>query len=768
MDSPTEAPSRIGRYPVVRALSSGGMGTIYEARDPDLDRRIAIKVPPGRLVGDEEYLRRFEREARTLAALNHPHIVTIHSVEEEEGVPFLTMELVEGETLEEAMPGDGFPLDRFFAIASAVGEALAVAHGRGVVHRDLKSKNVMVTREGRVKLLDFGLAKIAATPDREAPSDETLTLLTRQHQVMGTVPYMSPEQVLGEPVDPRTDLWALGVLFYEMLTGERPFRGLSGTAIVQAILNREPRPVQELRDGIPERLERLVDRCLAKDPDARYPSAEVLLEDLRACRRLDATAGEDEDRGPCLAVLPFETLGADETSIFADGVHGDLLTRMSNVSGLEVISRTSLRSYRDTEKTLQEISRELNASWVLEGEVQQVAEQVQVNVRLVEASSDRQVWAQRFRRELTAEKLFEVQGEITESVADALQVRLTPEEKRRVQRAPTENLDAYHLYVEGRASVDQRTEAALRHGLECFQRAIAEDPEYALAWTGLADTLSLFRFYAYESPEGVPAPIEAARRAVELDSSLGEARASLGILLAIRHQGPAALGELERAVRLTPSYAEAHAWLAWTRLCLGRAGEGLIAARRAVELDPLAPAYRVYLAELLLANGEEGEAHREARRAREINPDYGLAHFMEGLVLYHRGRFEDASSSMGRALSLVPSTGTPSHAEIRAVLAAAHAARDEEDRAREVGELIDGDQEPFSAGLVHAALGEEDAAFASFERVEDWGSFSVDHLRYFCPGVLGPLKRDPRYEELLRTVNRFWGLNEDGSLPAIE
>ncbi|MEE8193846.1 MAG: tetratricopeptide repeat protein, partial [Gemmatimonadales bacterium] len=468
--------------------------------------------------------------------------------------------------------------------------------------------------------------------------------------------------------------------------------------------------------------------------------------------------GEPEVTDRSIAVLPFETLGQEETTTFTDGVHGDLLTRLSHISDLSVISRTSVMRYRTSEKLLPAIAAELGVAWVLHGEVQETGDQVQVNARLVNAGTDRQVWAESYRRKLTAGNLFEIQAEITRQIARALETRLSPEEERQVERTPTENLDAYRLYAQGRELLDQRTEDGMRRALDYFQRAIAQDSSYALAWVGLADGLSLLEFYNYPNPGIALGARQAARRALELDPTLGEAHASLGIVHSVRQEGPEAVLELQRAVELRPGYAEAHAWLGWMHVILGRQEEALEPMKRAAMLDPLAPAFRAYLAEAYLANGRSRDALREARRAREIQPDYPLAHFMEGLVLYQLGMMAEAKAVLRDVLPFVRPRGTPSLSEVRAVLAVTHAASGDSTAARELLARIEEANHPFSAGLVHAALGEDEAAFDAFARVSTWDSFSTEHFRYFFPDILGPLRDDPRYQELLREVDRSWGL----------
>jgi TolB-like protein/Flp pilus assembly protein TadD len=465
-------------------------------------------------------------------------------------------------------------------------------------------------------------------------------------------------------------------------------------------------------------------------------------------------------------VLPFSNLSESENaSPFAAGLHNDLLTTLSRVGALTVISRPSVLPYRGDEASIPTIARDLEVGTIVEGRVQRATDRVRLNLQLIDARDESLRWAETYDREITAQNLFDIQSELAERIASTLKVELTTAEKERVGERPTDDLEAYRLYAQGRSYLDQRTEDSIRQAFDCFQRAIEQDANYALAWAGLADTFSLFEFYGFAPPDDAHDPMKVAQRAVELDPELGEARASLGIHHAIRQEGPAALQELTRAVELTPSYAEAHIWLGWVRLCLGRPDQGLPSAQQAVELNPLAPAFRVYLAELYLANDARDDALRQAQRAREIQPEYGLTHFMEGLALYHQGRLVAAASTLQQAQALVPPHGTPTHAEVQAALAVTHAVSGDTRRARTLLDEIDEADAPFSAGLVHAALGDADAAFDAFDRVSHWGSFETEHIRYFFPDVLGPLRDDPRYDALIRRLNQAWGLAPDGGLP---
>lgn len=500
---------------------------------------------------------------------------------------------------------------------------------------------------------------------------------------------------------------------------------------------------------------------LAREFEAE-PSAETraVIEGVRERDEPGEAAASSPVRS--VAVLPFENLsGTPDAEPFAAGLHDDLLTELSRISALSVIARTSVLRYRGTNRSAPEIARELGVGTIIEGGVRTAGGRLRLNVQVIDAGSGAHRWAERYDRELSARSIFDLQGELSREIAQALQAELAAGERKRTAGERTEDLEAYRLCVQGRALLDQRTPRAMYRSVDYFQRAIERDAGYALAWSGLADALSLLEFYDYAPPSSAPGPMHAALRAVELGPDLGQAHASLGIIRSIRQQGSSALSELEKAIELAPSHAEAHAWLGWVHLLRGCPGEALAAERRAVELDPLAPAFRAYLAETHLANGELREALREAVRAREIQPEYGLAHFMEGLALFHLRRLAEAEAAMEMALELVPPWGTPCHAEVHALLAVIRVAAGDHAAARARLARIDGAAHPFSRGLVLAALGDVDGAFSSFERVQYWDSFSAEHFRYFFPRVLGPLRADPRYHRVRRDIDHRWGRDPD-------
>lgn len=480
----------------------------------------------------------------------------------------------------------------------------------------------------------------------------------------------------------------------------------------------------------------------------------------------EAVPDDEAELDPLVvAVLPFENLSGEATAEpFAVGLHDDLLTELSRASALTVISRTSVRCYQDSDKGVRQIGRELGAGTVVEGSVQQVGRRVRLNVQLIDSRIDVHRWAERYDRELSAETIFDLQSELAAQIMGALRAELTSEEAGRIQSRPTEDLDAYRFYVRGRTQLELWSEDTLHRAVQYFQQAIDQDRDYAPAWAGLADAVSLLRWYEYRVPDDAPSPEVSARRALELDPELAEAHASYAIVHCSRDRqdAPRALEALTRAVELRPSYASAQIWMAWLRLVTGEPHRALEPAERASELDPLAPAPRIFLAETYLANGRTEEALREVVRGRELQPQHAFSHYMESLVLHHLGRPERAARAVERALDLLsPGATVPTPDQARALLAVIRAGGGDDAGARELLDRIDARSDPCSVGLVHAALGDVQAALRAFEEVTDWGQLSIEHLRYFFPDALGPVRETDRYAELLRRADRSWKLDPD-------
>jgi TolB-like protein/Tfp pilus assembly protein PilF len=467
-----------------------------------------------------------------------------------------------------------------------------------------------------------------------------------------------------------------------------------------------------------------------------------------------------------VAVLPFETLGEEQASAFTDGVHSDILTRLSGVSDLTVTSRTSVMQYRRPAASMPVIAGELGVAWILRGEVQEAGGEVRVNARLVDARNDRQVWAEAYRRRLTAENLFAIQEEVTKQIVGELEARLTSVERRRLEARPTNVLNAYRRYAHARAQLARQTEAGMREAADGFRRAVERDSTYALAWAGLADALLYLQQYGHLPADSVvPEARRASRRALELDPTSAEAHVSSAMLHASAGDGPVVLRELERAVELRPSFAQAQSLLGWYYAVLGRPGDGLESARRAAELDPLAPQAWANVALGQLCLGRPDRALAPARRAQELEGDFAAAPFYEALALYHLGRHGEAAALL-RGLDLAWSPSAPD-----AALALTRVATGDSAGSRELlSGLQDrtGPEALFHRGLVHAALGQPERAIDAFGRIEGWGrspllSWPAITLRYLYPEVLGPLRDHPDYVRLLTEVDRGWGLRSDAS-----
>jgi len=741
----------LAHYRITAAIGAGGMGEVYRATDTKLGREVALKVLPAEMAASPERLERFQREARAIAALNHPQIVIIYSVEEAGGVHFLTMELVEGEPLARVIPEGGMPVDRILGIAVALADALAAAHEKGIVHRDLKPANVMVTRDGRVKILDFGLAKVAAATSPAQYSAELSTeARTSEGMVMGTVPYMSPEQAAGRDVDHRSDIFSLGVMLFELATGARPFQGASNVELLSAIL-KDPTPDLALvKPGLPPRLNRIIARCLEKAPADRYPTARAVLEELPSATGAalaQVSSGETAaaTRERSIAVLPFVNRGGNpEEDYFSDGLSEELINALGALRGLKVTARSSSIQFRGQELDVREIGRRLDVAAVLEGSVRMARDRLRITVELVNAEDGYQIWSQRYDGEM--KDVFDTQDEIVAKVVEALRIPLGvgATEPAREQRAP--DVEAYRLYLKGLHLRVNRLD--LRGALVYFQQAVERDPSFAAAHVGVAEVHAILCAYTTLPPRVGTA---VARQSLERAGALGGESAEqryVEALIALSYDWDSRTGTelLRRAVELNPSHSPARMWYALAYALQGRRAEAHEQLRIGQERDPLSSYVRGLSTMVHLQLGEGEEACAAGQQAVEFEPNSLLAVWTFGLSLAACSRWEEALAQLDRAVQL--SGEQPFFLGLRGWAEAASGRRDRalQTRAR-LGELAtDGYVSPALYAYVSSELGEMDEAREKLKEAfeERSGLFVFDW----------PFLRHLRHEPLMERLSR--------------
>ncbi len=739
----------ISSYEILEKLGEGGMGVVFRARDTRLNRVVALKFLPPRLVATDLQAARFEQEARAIAALSHPHIATLHDIREDGGERFLVLEFLAGGTLKSKLravrqAGQRLPLRDVIRYAAELAEALGHAHRRGIVHRDVKSENVMFTAEGVLKLTDFGLAKLSGSAD-----------LTQTGYTVGTAAYMSPEQAQGANVDHRSDVFSCGIVLFEMATGELPFRGGNGVATLFEIVHSPAPALGPLRPDAPVRLGEIVARALEKNRDLRYASAEDLAADLRQLlRELESDASPSRSgtrRAPvAVAVLPFANLPADpENEYFSDGLTEDLISALSQIEGLRVVARTSAFQFKGKARDIREVGRLLNAGFTVEGSVRRAGHKVRITAQLVNAADGFQLWSERYDRELR--DVFAIQDEICAAIVQALRVRLLGGEERPLVRKYTDNLEAYQHLLKGRYYWNKWTEEGFRRGMEHYSKAISADPAYAPAYAGLSDCFCLLGFWGLAPAHDVMPQAKAlALKAVELDGNLADAHASLGSVLTL-YDWDWTAGEraFRRALELNPGHAQARLIYGIAHLTpLGRWDEGIAQVRRAAELDPLSLVTNTYLGSALWIAGRSEEAIRQYRRTLDLDRTFGEAWRCLGWACLP-GRVDEAIEAFERAREL---SSTPFVlADLGYALALAGRTREAQGLLQELQDLSrTAAVSPYALAQLHAALGDRDACFACLEQAYAQRSSWLMWVK--CGPWLRALAPDPRLDDLVRRV----------------
>jgi serine/threonine-protein kinase len=786
--------TQIGPYRVMEVLGAGGMGVVYRAKDTRLDRDVALKLLPAPSLRDPQAMKRFTREAKAASALNHPNICTLHDVGEYEQQPYLVMELVEGESLRSRLTAGRLALEEVLDLALQVADALDTAHAKGIIHRDIKPANVMLNTRGQAKILDFGLAKPLADVGQRleapvGPDAETVLLpeqsMTLPGAVMGTAAYMSPEQALGREVDTRTDVFSFGVLVYEMVTGNKAFLGESVQATLKAVVEKDPAPPRGLAAGLPLELEDLILRCLKKEPTQRIQTmAEVRRELVGVQQRMAAPPVAEKPRlsagmrlwllaglagvalavagwglymrsrgapeGYSLAVLPFANESMDPASEYlSDGVTENLINSLSKLEEVKVLARSAVFRYKGRQVDPATVQRELGVVLVLTGSLLRRGELLRVAAELVDARDNSRVWGGQYSR--GPDELVAVQEEITRGVIGKLRPKLTEPEVRRLARRNTQKPEAHDLYLRGRYAWNLRTELSMRQSVELYEKALGEDPAYAQAWAGLADSYTMLAAYgAVPRLEVYPRAKAAAERALELDSELAGAHACLArVKTEYEWDWDGADKEYLRAIRLDPNYGTAHHWYAIHLAVMGRHRESITHGRLARQLEPLSKTHSISPGWMLYYARQYQQAEEEFRKVIDADPSFAWGHNGLGSVLLQTGRHTEALAELERGLA-----SSQDGVIERTYLAHACAVKGDAAGARKrLDELFSLAQTRFVPpeyiAFIYVGLGDKRLALKWLEKAHTERSM---HTWFLPDPRLDPLRTEPGFQDLMRRM----------------
>ena len=755
---------RLGPYEILSSLGAGGMGEVYRARDSKLDRDVALKVLPSHLGQDPVARERFEREAKAVAALSHPNILSIFDFGSHEGVAYAVTELLEGETLRERLSVGALPTRKALEYAVAMAQGLAAAHEKGIVHRDLKPENVFVTRDGRVKVLDFGLARLVPRLDSSSGSEvRTAAGSTEPGAILGTVGYMSPEQVRGGVADHRSDVFSFGTVFYEMLTGRRAFQRDSGVETMMAILREEPPELREGSRTLPPELVEIVTHCLEKNPDERFQSARDLAFALRFGEKEDRSsgvrAGPIPEPGASIAVLPFRNVSADrDADYFSDGMTEEILSALSQIPSLAVAARTSSFAYKGRDTDVRTIGRELGVRTVLEGSIRQAGQRLRVTAQLIDVGTGYHLWSDRFDREMR--DVFAVQDEIARAIAETLKVRLLGAAEAPLVAPTTQNVEAYNHYLKGRYFWSRRQ---TRQAIEQFEAAVARDAGYAAAYTGIADSYAVWGFYGgIPTWEAFARARAAAERAEELAPGTAGVHLSHGI---IEHYYGWDIAREQRELRLAieqdPRSSEAYFWLT---LCIGvidRFDEALEIARRGVEAEPHSANAQAALGWAYAGSRRYAEALPEFAKAVDLDPVAAFPLWSLGYAQQQVGRHGEAIATLERAVTV---TERQHFYELALYGGALMAGGREADARAVLAELRDRATRtyvpPFDIAFLLAALGEREEALSGLERAYEERNALI-WFRMHKP-TFDPLRGEPRFKAIADRLARTAPMRKGG------
>lgn len=761
--------NEVSHYRIQKKLGAGGMGEVYLAEDTRLGRQVALKFLPASYQYDSERRTRFLKEARAASALRSPNIAAIYDIGEHDGAMFIAMEYVEGEVLSQRIDRRTLPTGDVIDIAMQIADALDEAHSLGIIHRDVKSSNLIVTERGLVKMLDFGLAKMLQAGSSVDSADPTVAIggQTAVGVVLGTVSYMSPEQALGRDLDQRSDIFSHGVVIYEMLTGRLPFEGASATEIIDCIIHKEPIAIARFNYDVPPELERIVRKCMEKDRERRYHSAREVSIDLRNLLRDSATSavtnaaavrktqstrrGRSRKAIDSLAILPLINAGGDpDTEYLSDGITESIINNLSQLPKLRVMARSTVFRYKGKEVDPQRVGQELGVRAALTGRVLQRGDLLIIKAELVDTEDGSHLWGEQYNRNLS--DIFTIEEEISREISDKLRLKLNGAEKKQLTKRYTENTDAYQLYLKGRFYWNKRTPEGLKKGIEYFQQAFDSDPGYALAYAGLADSYNILVSYSALAPhDAFPKAKLAATRALEIDGWLAEAHTSLAFVkFGYDWDWKKAERGFKQAIRLNPGYAFAHNFYAVLLSALGRFDEAFVHIKNARELDPLSLPINTNLGWLLYLARRYDEAIEQYLKTIDLDEGFPLAHRRLAQTYEQNQRYSEADAEFQKAVAL-------SGEDIELLSARGHfyAVVGEKNKAHEVltqlEDLAKSRYVPsYLVARIYLGLGDIDRVFELLEKAVDerYGYLAYLEVEPMFDGI----RKDRRFEELVRRV----------------
>jgi serine/threonine-protein kinase len=785
----------LGHYRILEKIGQGGMGEVFLAEDTSLHRKVALKFLPPAMQQDATAHKRFIREARSAAALDHPYICHINEVGESQGQEFIVMEYVEGQSLKDRLMQDPLPVKDALPIAIEVAEALEAAHGKGIIHRDIKPANIMLTQTGHAKVMDFGLAKQLIPAGGIESQEQTITALTSDGTTVGTLAYMSPEQLRSQTADGRSDIWALGVTLYEMVAGARPFQGQSGFELTSAILNQAPRP---LPSQVPAELGAVIERCLEKEPGKRYQQAGELRAAFEAIQmgtvapwmtwryrlarrgwlvlaaallvvtailvgfdigglrgRLTGQAGGPA-RAVRLAVLPFANLTGDpEQEYLSDGLTQEMIAQLGRLhpGSLSVIARTSVMRYKKTEKPVDQIGRELGVDYVLEGSAAREAGRIRIEAALIQVRDQAQVWGDTYEREMAG--ILFLQSDVAQKVGEALALKLLPAEKTRLTNVHAINPEAYDAYLKGLQHCYKLTPPDIDASQQYFELALKTDPNYALAYAGISFVWACRQQMGITPPsEATPKAKAAAQKALALDDTIPEAHYALANIMAWGDwDWGGAETEFKRAIELNPNFPDARVYYSHLLNIMGRSDEAMEQIRRTLELDPYNSLFQSLSAADFLLVRRYDDAIAQARSAQRTNADDPVAHTIIEVCFFMKGVYKEAFAEW-KASWNTPSYGNRDIAEAldrgyteAGFTGALKRAADADASLFLLGKVFD---TPWNIAMEYIMAGEKDRALEWLEKGFELHDPNMAYLAFPC---FDNLRSDPRFQDLVRKMN---------------